>query len=123
MVSEVSSPGFTGRLSDAMVAAIRKAAVQGTMADEQPTAMRRHVLLQAKNRSRRTAVRRLVVDRRHEQNPRLGVISFGDNTASLPEEHKLEFPLLSDPNNKVCEHCGAMLWKEETISCCSNGDV
>ena len=40
----------------------------------------------------------------------------------LPEEPILEFPLLSDPNNKICEHCGAMLWKEEMINCCSNGE-
>ena len=43
----------------------------------------------------------------------------------LPEEPKLEFPLLqllSGPNNKICEHCGAMLWKEETTSCCSTGE-
>ena len=41
----------------------------------------------------------------------------------LPEEPKLEFPLLSDPNNKICEHCcGAMLWKEETTSFCSTGE-
>ena len=52
-----------------------------------------------------------------DRNPRLGVMSFGDNT-----EHKLKYPLLSDPNNLVCEHCGAMLWIEETINCCSNGD-
>ena len=51
------------------------------------------------------------------RNPRLGVMSFGDNTVTLSEEHKLKYPLSSDPNNKVCEHCGAMLWIEETINC------
>ena len=57
------------------------------------------------------------------RNPRLGVMSFGDNTVTLSEEHKLKYPLLSDPNNKVCEHCcGAMLWIEEATNCCSNGD-
>ena len=52
-----------------------------------------------------------------DRNPRLGGLSFRDNTVTLSEEHKLKYPLLSDPNNKVCEHCGAMLWIEETINC------
>lgn len=52
----------------------------------------------------------------------LGVVPFGDLGVSLPEEHKLQFPLLSDPNHNVCGRCGAMTWKEEVISCCGKGD-
>ena len=43
-----------------------------------------------------------ILARRKNHNPRLGVTTFGDNTAvELPEEPKLESPLLSDPNNKI----------------------
>lgn len=50
-----------------------------------------------------------------------GVLTPGDISVSQPAEYKLENPLLSDPNNKVCVHCGAKLWKEETLGCCGNG--
>lgn len=52
---------------------------------------------------------------------RLGVLNFGDVNIELPAEHRVRFLDLGHPNNKKCKHCGARLWKEETINCCGKG--
>ena len=53
--------------------------------------------------------------------PRLGVLTFGDLTVSLPSEYVLRAPSLNDPSNDICKHCNARTWREETINCCSSG--
>ena len=54
---------------------------------------------------------------------RLGVLNFGDVNVELPSEYRVRHLELTHENNKVCKHCGARFWKEETINCCNNGKV
>lgn len=108
---------FSGVLSQPLLIAIRALVASGfTFPVDQSTAMRCHLLTLAKSKTRLSL--QAICKRRQLHNPRLGVQCFGDLSILVPEEHKLEFPLLSDPNNIYVSHCRALLWKEETLSCC-----
>lgn len=124
LLSETCSTEFQGILSDSLVSAIRKSDShnENALPVEQSNAMRLHRMSVPKSKRRREAYLRDILRRRRAANPRLGVISFSDARTSLPDEHKLEYPVLSDPNNYTCPYCGAVLWKEEVINCCSDGD-
>ena len=53
---------------------------------------------------------------------RLGVVLFGDLTASWPFTYIFSSTVLLHERNKHCWHCGAWKWKEETTNYCSSGD-
>lgn len=97
-------------------------------------ALRRHFL----NASRRAAanfnshevnvVRSHFASLRNAQSSRsrngclLGVYAFNDRDLHIPQTTSFRFPLLNDPNNITCQHCGSQLWKEErSLNCCKSG--
>jgi len=52
---------------------------------------------------------------------RRGVLTFGDVSASMPDEYVLRAPALCHELNRRCTHCNAWTWFEESLNCCSGG--
>lgn len=121
---ETNQPNISGVLSDPLVFAVHARVRNGRrLPKDQASAMRHRVLSMSK--SRRNKFRQFIVNRRPIENRCLGVLSFGDASISLPDEDKLKYPLLSDPNNVICSLWN-LLWKEQLlilISCCGKGDL
>ena len=92
-------------------------------------ALRRHILNVTRRAAANSTSHELNAARYHFAGLRtqpsrhhVGIYPFNAPDLHIPQTSCFRYPLLNDPNNLTCKHCGSQLWCEgRSLNCCKSG--